>query len=1032
MADGLSSNMVTDVVQDGDGYLWIATDDGLNRFDGTEIRTFYANPDHSNTLPDNYIHRLILLDSFHLAIATNRGLSILNTRDLKFHNFYFTLDDLHLPELDQPEVSMQNEEKKLWEAYHNVILNMEKDASGNLWLGTRASLICLSNQLHLVYVSYRHVRPYDLYGRRLNYVWKIIPLSVKQGTLVLLNLPFASDPYTTQAHRTWFLCHTGMKQMIPVSKLHTPDLDFLNQLHYNNLCFRVYGHYLLFASSMHDSLYVWDELTKHKAACRFLQIRVWNSNRLIPLIEQISEIGNGWLALAYQNEGFSLIKIRDTGDSLSLVFYPKIYFPQYTFRKIFSDREGNLWFTTETDGLLRVSPDKQNFESFWLEKGSQRHDVLSMYRYKNNLLISNYGSGLYNLDLSGKELTHFLFSYPHSRLLNQLLNMVWNIRHERGDTFWLGTQMGLMWYDIKNNHAGRILQNHPGLLDSVPITTQFTDSKDLVWMGMGLGHGLCIYDIKQQKFQLIPNHAGSYPYRYPTGIVEDENSDIWLVNDDVGSLVHWTRKTRQFQIVTPEVLKGKITAATGTICVDHQHNIWYAVDPVGLIQYNPKNQQTKIYGPGQGLNFGSIRGIMQYEQNIWLATTKGISCYHPNHHTFSYYTELNGLPVSYFTGNFYVDSTTHLVYVGTLGGIISFNPDRMTVSSYPLPVRITGIYIKNKIMDDFKAENIRIPYHDNDISVFFTGINLTNGKSNIYAYRLDEGNNRTGSWINIGHQRQIRLANLAPGNYHLYIKAARGGGEWGPDIEHLDFMVVTPFTHSFWFYLLLVCCGFGIIYGWYRYRILQLVKLEYMRTQISHDLHDEIGSHLTTIGLTALLAQEKLQQNLAGQTGVTVQLNDLLKRIVEDSRHVSDTMREIVWTINPRNDSFTQVLPFLIRYASQVLEYSNIQVHAMILDADGFKMTMYEKRDLVLIFKEAIHNIVKHAEATSVQIVFEKKQNMFSLTIADNGKGFNPDNYLWSNGLYNMKTRAMRHNWLLDISAGAEKGTHLILYFKPA
>ncbi|PJJ76129.1 two component regulator with propeller domain [Thermoflavifilum aggregans] len=1031
MADGLSSNMVTDVVQDGDGYLWIATDDGLNRYDGTEIRTFYANSNQSNTLPNNYIHRLILLDSFHLAIATTQGLSILDTRNLRFHNIYFTLHDLNLPGYNQPEASMQDDEKKLWEAYHNVILCMEKDASGNLWLGTRASLLCLNKQLQLIHVFYRHIQPYDLYGRRLKYVWKIIPLSAMQGVLVLLNLPSAADPFTAQAHRTWFLCRTDRHQMIPISRSYMAEMDFLNQLHYDNQCFRVCGHYLLFASSTHDSLYVWDESTKRKAVCRFLDSRIWNSNRLIPLLEQISDIGNGWMVLSYQTQGLSFVRLQDTGGSLSLVFYPKVYFPQYTFRKIFSDGEGNWWLTTEMEGLLKASPDKQNFKSFGLETGNRRHEVIFMYRYKNKLLIADYGNGLYDLDLSTQELTHFLFYYPHSRLLNQLLNMIWNIRHERGDTFWLGTQMGLMWYDIRNNHSGRILQPHPGLLDTVPVTTQFTDSKGLVWMGMGLGHGLCIYDVHRQKFQLIPNHAGGYPFRYPTGIAEDENSDIWLVNDDVGSLVQWIRKTRQFQVVTPEVLKGKITAATGAICMDHQHNIWYAVDPVGIIQYNPKSQETRVYGTGQGLNIGTARGIMEYEQNIWFATTKGISCYHLNRHTFSYYTELNGLPVSYFTGNFYVDSTTHLVYLCTLGGIIRFNPDRMRVSSSPLSVRITDIFLGNKIVDDFNARQIRIPYQDNDISVFFTGINLTNGKSNIYAYRLDEGN-RTGSWINIGHQRQIRLANLAPGSYHLYIKAARSGGEWSPDVVHLDFMVATPFTRSFWFYLLLVCCGLGMIYGWYRYRIHQLVKFEYMRTQISHDLHDEIGSHLTTIGLTALLAQEKLHQNLAGQSGVTGQLNDLLKRIADDSRLVSDTMREIVWTINPRNDSFIQVLPFLIRYASQVLEFSNIEVHASINNTDGFKMNMYEKRDLVLIFKEATHNIVKHAEATRVQIVFEKKHNIFSLLIADDGKGFNPEDHPWSNGLYNMKARAIRHNWLLEINTSPGTGTQVILYFKPA
>src|SRR5690606_9299741 len=143
---------------------WIATDNGLNRYDGTEIRNFYAEHANPHALPDNDIHRLILLDSFHLAIATSQGLSILDTRRLIFQHLYFTLHDLGLPEQSQPEERLSAHEMKLWEAYHNVVLCMEKDASGNLWLGTRASLLCLDRHLHLIHVFYRHIQPHDLYG----------------------------------------------------------------------------------------------------------------------------------------------------------------------------------------------------------------------------------------------------------------------------------------------------------------------------------------------------------------------------------------------------------------------------------------------------------------------------------------------------------------------------------------------------------------------------------------------------------------------------------------------------------------------------------------------------------------------------------------------------------------------------------------------------------------------------------------------------------------------------------------------------
>ena len=1030
MADGLSSNMVRDVVQDGDGFLWIATDNGLNRYDGTEIRNFYAEHANPHALPDNDIHRLILLDSFHLAIATSQGLSILDTRRLIFQHLYFTLHDLGLPEQSQPEERLSAHEMKLWEAYHNVVLCMEKDASGNLWLGTRASLLCLDRHLHLIHVFYRHIQPHDLYGRRLRYVWKIIPSAAMRGNLVLLNTPVDKDSLVEQAYRSWFLCRADNAQFIPIDSLHLSDLHFLSQLRYENQCFQVYKHYLLHVSPTRDSLYLWDEYTGRKAVCKFLNARIWNGNQLIPWPESVSDIGNGWIFFAYETQGFSLIRLRDQHDSLSLVFYPQVYFPQHTFRKIFIDREENWWMASEMEGLFKISPDKQNFESIEMETGNKRHEIVSMYRYKNKLFIANYGNGLYCLDLTTQKITHFLFSYTQNKLLNQLLNMVWNVRHQQGDTCWVGTQMGLMWFNMSNHHAGRLLQTHPGVLDTAPITTQFTDSKGLVWMGLGLGHGLCVYDPYRQIFQLIPNRADGFPFRYPVGIAEDKNTDIWMVSDDIGSLVHWSRKNHQFKVVTPQILKDRVSTATGAICVDHQNCIWYAVDPVGVIRYNPRNQQTSIFGPEDGLNIGTVRSIMQDGNDIWFATTQGIRYYDLNHHTFTHFTEPDRLPTSYLTGIFFKDSLTHVIYLGTLGGIIKFNPDRLIARSSPLSVRIIGVFINNILRTDIDGHEFHVPYRNNDIAISFTGINLTHGKDNVYAYRLDKGNRKSGSWMYMGHQREIRLANLAPGSYHLYIRAASNGNEWSPDIAHMDFMVITPFTRSIWFYMLLVFVAMGVVYGWYRYRMFQLVKLEYMRNQISHDLHDEIGSYLTTISLTALLAQEKLKQEDARQTREINQLNDLLRKIAEDSHLVSETMREIVWTINPRNDSFAQTIPFLIRYASQVLESANIEIDVMMPDGEDIKMNMYEKRDLVLIFKEVIHNIVKHAGATRVQIVCKKKHNMFSLLIADDGKGFNTTYVKDGNGLYNMKERANRHNWLIEIDSSPTTGTRVMLYFK--
>lgn len=166
-SQGLSSNRVSDVVQDKDGFLWIGTSHGLNRYDGTGMVHYFANASN-NALSDNNIYRLVTLDdSTRIAIATHHGLSILDTRTESFHNIYFPSDSV-------------------WEAYDNTIILLEKDMHGNLWAGTPTRIYRLDPKLHISKIFRGNYKPTDIRNKRLRYVQKIIPL-VTGDVLIWLN-----------------------------------------------------------------------------------------------------------------------------------------------------------------------------------------------------------------------------------------------------------------------------------------------------------------------------------------------------------------------------------------------------------------------------------------------------------------------------------------------------------------------------------------------------------------------------------------------------------------------------------------------------------------------------------------------------------------------------------------------------------------------------------------------------------------------------------------------------------------------------
>ncbi len=979
---GLSSNEITSIAQDKNGFLWIATLHGLNRYDGADIKQYFADG-RKNSLLSNTILNIIPWDSTHLLLATSKGICILNVENYTFKKLSLTK-------------SPQEENNELGE----YIVLIRKDENGNLWVATLLNLYRFDSKLQLKKVFYSGLTPKDVSEKAKTFIYKIMPTS-DGGVLV----------WTPKKLLVWQ--PESQDSLLELSSLADKNYHFMIG-NYHKRYFRIGGHYLADIDYNKGILKIIDETSGQIASCLLPK----EFQKKEESLSEIVLLKNGWIAICFENIGLVWVHLEQKDKMLSITSDKVIHFAGSTIYKVLEDNEGNLWIGDLHKGLYKIAYKKQHFKKTELTNTHHKlpspFEVASFYLAEKTLWVSSYGDGVYGWDEATGKYKHFSVK-SHS----QWSDYVWNVRTHQKDTLWVGTQVGLIWLNTTNGHFGRLLQKHPKVLDSVAITTQYIDSKGIVWMGLGRGNGLCSYDTHSGEFKTFPFRNGSYPYISPVAVAEARNHDLYFTSPSSGNLVHWIRKESRFQIISFPQFTNAANANRGSLYIDAEKNIlWYGVNAAGLVRYDLNNGSLKVFGTEKGLRSDYINGIvMDKQRKIWLSTNLGLSFFDPVTEHFVNYRSSDGLPTTTLPSKLLFDSLADRIYAGGVGTMASFSPADFGKKNTISP-RITEIEINNQTILIPESRQLTLPHGRNNINISFTGVNLTNGEENRYAYRLHDNE----KWIEIGNQRQIRFAELSPGTYHFAVQVAAKGGAWSVLTDSLAITIRKPYYATLWFYLLIGLGSFLLTYSFYRYRLSQLRQTQKMRSQISHDLHDEIGSRLTIITMMShILESRKMSAH---------QQEQWLDKIQNESEQISQNLREIVWNINPSNDSLEEAMPRMLKFAADILEAKGITVQTKIPELKKVYLNMQQRRNLFFIFKEAIQNILKHADAKNVFINVSIENNIFKIEIRDDGKGFEMNERFISNGLSYMHQRAAQFKWDLKIESKPKQGAHIYLEIK--
>jgi hypothetical protein len=446
--------------------------------------------------------------------------------------------------------------------------------------------------------------------------------------------------------------------------------------------------------------------------------------------------------------------------------------------------------------------------------------------------------------------------------------------------------------------------------------------------------------------------------------------------------------------------------------------LWLATDK-GLGFYNIKSYAFSTVDTRSWPNSYLYGLLPDDEGNLWISSNGGLIRYNPKTKATRFIRVPEGMQSNEFNANCFAKMQDGSLAFAGPDGLNVFHPSYFEDRDDAFFVYASSASISEQPLESFNPfdTNFSITLHPNDKSfeVNYSATKYLNRTGLTYFVKLDGADQ---DWVNRGEQESVRYINLKPKTYRLRIKAKDGMGNWSQNEINREIIVRPTFFQTTWFLLLCIFSLTGILYVLYQYRIRQLKKIMLIRTRIGRDLHDDIGSTLGSISIYSEVAKSTSGDHRT----------DVLDKIGEASREMLEKLNDIVWSINPDNDSLERMEKRMRSYAAMLLNPLGIAFDLTLSSDDPTaRLDMEHRRHLFLIFKEALHNAAKYAECRQINIVLAEQNGLIQMEIRDDGKGFDPftSKGYNGNGLDSMKERAKAIHANLHIDSRPGHGTSI-------
>ena len=941
-ARGLSSNAVTAIIKDKRGLMWIGTQNGLNIYAGYNFTQPYL------ALSNEYITHLVYDSLLNILWAgTLRGLYAVTPDDGSVR---------HIKPAAAPDDSPVE-----------ALCNIHGDA---------VYVLYRNGALERVDHRYRSGRLMQLAGRK------------KPGALFLQGT----------RDRLW-LFHPEMKDRLcrihlpsgGMTYVPVPGNEYISQLaHYRDS--------LMILKRERRISFIQDttsaDVTPAVLSGRNVEMMALNGSKLFLI-----------MCGSYCNQSNSAVDTLFEYDMRSGVMTPigqhsDIFFGRQQYFCLYRDAGDIIWIGSNR-GLYKILPTRHLFDTV-LYDDRMRISTRTIIQEPGGDMYVGSSTGLYFYTAGTRKWVCYQYLDPETRKIPvQITDML-----EDDGYLYIASLSNPVLYRFNKRSRSFETCLDGGDDDASPpyIPGLFRDKDGTIWAATN--KGLMYYDAAGKKLAGISDRAwGTAPLRIlnigqgrdPETMWLATNSGAYLFHRRKGILAHFHRKS------TPALSASEIYF----IKEDRQGRLWLGTNGGGVNMISPDRAHIRHFSKeNNGLSSNIVYGmLLQQDGKCWFSTSNGLSCYNPADDRFFNFYTTDGLCNNDFNYNSYLNGADGAMYFGSVNGLISFLPDSIRTDAdrhvrlFVLPVSKWDERTKTfTLINNFRGDGDEIVLHAPSASLVFN-LGLTDYRDpvhNVFTYRIlglfDD-------WIPLSGEPVLRLHGIPYGRYILEIKGITSRGETTANQLRFLIHVKKPFYKTAWFYLLVASALLVFISLFFRVKYRNLKRLQLLRLQISSNLHDEVGSLLTSITL--------FSDNLrfSGNTGP--EKDARLKKIASLSREATVTMSDILWTVDVRNDAPASLSERMREYAEELLLPMQVALHVDTEDVHPHRVMPVELRQqLYLIFKEGLNNAVKHAAVTRVIITLRyHRADTFLFRIVNNGLSASRQG-VQGQGLKNIRMRA--------------------------
>lgn len=966
--DGLPDGLINCIQQDNSGFLWLGTSNGLARFDGRNFKIYRYNSSDTISLRTNIIGSLFI---------DHRG---------------------RLWALSYPWLHLYHPETECFEHF-----NINGFTTGHL------VKICAEENDQLIFAGSKSLYKFDMKQKKF--------ASYHEDLKPSLYLDYIKDEDGIE----WMTTRTGLMRYDPKTKINF-FIDSAIQHNKNGLATVSYL-FLLPDGYMLAATRNWGILLVNRKKNTIKQFFPYNNNQ--DVFRDMYKCNDSTF-LVMSDSGVFVFNWREgsfTG------FMPKVCITTLRDIKavVFYDREGIVW----VGGKYLEKYDVKDFKIRIVPCNEKDPEPFDRY---NNLYKCNNGTIL----LGGNSVIAIFDSLRRlvAKIHNEVLDsgftpygkIINNFREDGKGNIWCSARPDLACFSIKNNSINNVKKYHSPRNFS-EISDLMPDSKGGILLATH-GKGFARFDTTKKTFTFFDTRSVA-PSRitdlYTTSICIDHNGCTWI--GTAGGM----NKIEKDGITVMQFKQNKNNSASNVdwyvtdIKEDKHGIIWFTTREYGIGRLNPLNDSVTFLSTGQGLPTCYFSNLdIDDGNNLWALSAMGILKLNTTTLHSDLYTEEEGFPPPDNIRYMHYCKYTGSLYLLTPGAIFEIDTRKNIDHHIKIPeTSITEFSVFNKEKPIFGRKDINLNYNENFINIQFACLLFHNVKQIKYAYKMD-GIDK--DWVYCNFKRNASYTNLPPGHYNFMVKAQGPEGAWNKPTV-LSLIITPPYWQSWWFYMAEVIFGIAIVI-WvvklYTKGKLATQKSEFEklravsdeRTRIAAEMHDELGSGLTSIRMLSEIANGKINHNITPKHEI--------EKIESSASHLSENLREIIWTMNTRFDKLDDFIVYVRSYAAEYFDDSSIFFQFNIPEIiPDITLNGELRRNIFLCIKEALHNIMKHSLATKADLTFNFIGKTLIIEIKDNGVGIDfTQNNKFGSGLSNMKERLSKFGSGLEINVNG--GTKLV------